>query len=60
MKDEHEEALQRLMHAAEIGGWYNDESTVAVRIGDLYKVFNKIRAQSELLSECSKMLKVED
>lgn len=39
---EKDQALQRLAQQAEIGGWFNESSTVPVRIGDLYKVFELV------------------
>ena len=38
-----EEAFQRLAFQAEVGGWYREDSTVPVRIGDLYSIFQKLK-----------------
>lgn len=47
----YEEAIQRLMQQAEIGGWYKEDSAVPVRIGDLYSTFDELkRLQGELKS----------
>lgn len=44
-ESEKDTALQRLRLQAEIGGWFNELSTVPVRIGDLYKVFELLADQ---------------
>lgn len=49
---EFEEALKRLAFQAEVGGWYKEDSTVPVRIGDLYAMFDelkKLKKAKELL-----------
>lgn len=38
-----EEAFQRLAFQAEVGGWYKEDSTVPVRIGDLYSTFDRLK-----------------
>lgn len=40
---EFEEAFKRLAFQAEVGGWYKEDSTVPVRIGDLYAMFDKLK-----------------
>lgn len=40
---EFEEAFKRLAFEAEVGGWYKEDSTVPVRIGDLYAMFYKLK-----------------
>ena len=40
---EFKDAIKRLSFQAEVGGWYKEDSTVPVRIGDLYSTFDKIR-----------------
>lgn len=42
-----EEAIKRLRFQAEIGGWYKEDSTVPVRIGDLYTIFDKLKEMRE-------------
>lgn len=42
-EEEKTDAIKRLSHQAEIGGWFNDLSTVPVRIGDLYKMLELLK-----------------
>lgn len=46
---EFSEAIKRLSFQAEVGGWYKEDSTVPVRIGDLYSIFDKLRELENLV-----------
>lgn len=50
-KPEFEVAIQRLMFQAEVGGWYKEDSTVPVRIGDLYSTFDELKRLREELKK---------
>ena len=56
MKPEFDVAIQRLMFQAEVGGWYKDDSTVPVWIGDLYTTFDKLKEMQEELKGAKQLL----